>query len=241
MIYLIALGALGAILLGGLFALRFSDKLHLILGFSAGSVIAVAFFDLLPEALELAEGTYDTHLVLTVVAGGFLLFMLLDRLMSGHTHTPDDGHVHDPQGRGALGAAGLALHSFLDGLAIGLAFQVSAALGAIVATAVIVHGFSDGINTVSLILKGKGNRRRAFRWLAVDAAAPVLGIAASTFVAVPDATLGLALAAFGGFFLYLGASDLLPESYHRHPTAWTTFMTLVGVAVLYAAIQLAHH
>lgn len=240
MIYLIALGALGAILLGGLFALRFSDKLHLILGFSAGSVIAVAFFDLLPEALELAGEVYDVHLITTVIAAGFLVFMLLDRLMGGHGHD-EHGQPHAHAGRGALGATSLAVHSFLDGLAVGLAFQVSTAVGAIVATAVLVHGFSDGINTVNLILKNKGGKKKAFRWLALDAIAPVLGIFVSTLIVLPDASLGLLLAAFCGFFLYLGASDLLPESYHRHPTKWTTFMTLVGVAVLYIAIQVAGH
>lgn len=242
--YLIALAAFAATLLGGLFALRFKDKLHLILGFSAGAVIGVAFFDLIPEAIELASGTYDVAVVTAVMALGFVGFMLLDRLVVGHTHGEGDndeahGHNHAHASRGILGAASLATHSFLDGLAVGLAFQVSAAVGAIVATAVLVHDFSDGINTVNLIIKNNGNRRRAFSWLLVDAITPVLGIIASTFFVLPEAGLGLMLGLFCGFFLYIGASDLLPESYHRHPTLWTTFMTVLGMGVLYGAIHFA--
>lgn len=107
------------------------------------------------------------------------------------------------------------------------------------AIAVLVHDFSDGINTVSLILKNAGSRQSALRWLLLDALAPVLGVASTLFFTVPENTLGVALALFAGFFLYIGASDLLPESHHRHPQVLTTIMTLLGLVVLYGAIQLA--
>src|SRR5207244_9107806 len=76
---LIAVATFGFTLLGGLFALRFKDQLHLILGFSAGAVIGVAFFDLLPEAISLAHTRYGIATVTSVVALGFMVFMLLDR------------------------------------------------------------------------------------------------------------------------------------------------------------------
>ena len=138
-----------------------------------------------------------------------------------------------------MGAGSLSFHSFIDGMAIGLAFQVSTAVGAIVTTAVLVHDFSDGINTISLILKNGGSKKEALKWLFVDAAAPVLGIIVSSFMVLSGPNLGLLLAVFCGFFLYLGASDLLPESHHQHPTIWTTFMTVLGVAVLFLAIKFA--
>ncbi len=241
MLYFIALAAFTATFLGGLFALRFKDKLHLILGFSAGAVIAVAFFDLLPEALELAGESYDSGFVIKIVAIGFVVYLLLDRLVFAHNHSHDEesevGHAH----RGWLGAGSLSIHSFLDGVAIGLAFQVSSAVGLVVTTAVLVHDFSDGINTVNMILRSKGNRREAFTWLSLDALAPVLGIFAAQFFTLEESTLGLILALFAGFFLYIGASDLLPESHHNHPTYWTTFMTVLGMGVLYLAIQAVGH
>ncbi len=235
MVILIAVAAFVATLLGGLFALRLRDKLHLILGFSAGAIIGVAFFDLLPEALELGQGGYDTSTILAVTALGFLLYLGLDRWILLHGH--DDEHNHAQ--RGVLGASSLSVHSLLDGIGIGLAFQVSPAVGVVVAVAVLTHDFSDGINTVNMIIKNGGGRPRAMRWLMVDAAAPVIGILLAMLFSVSGATLGILLALFAGFFLYIGASDLIPESHHQHPTFLTTAMTIIGAAVLFVVVRLA--
>lgn len=239
MIFLIAAGAFCATFLGGWFALHLKDRLHLILGFSAGAVIGVAFFDLIPEAIELVGDTHDTGFVTSIIALGFALYLLLDRMIVLHRHHEDDEHEHAHGKRGAWGAGTLSLHSFLDGVGIGLAFKVSPAIGLIVAAAVLAHDFSDGINTVSMIIKNGGERRRALLWLLIDAAAPVLGVLATLLFSVSSASLGLLLALFAGFFLYIGASDLLPESHHAHPMRWTTFSTILGIAVMYFVIQLA--
>jgi zinc transporter ZupT len=225
-----------ATLLGGLFALKFKDKLHLILGFSAGAILGVAFFDLLPEAIGLGEKNYSAGLITSVVALGFAIYMVLDRMII--LHSDQEGSFHEHKGR--LGAGSLSFHSFLDGLAIGLAFKVSIAVGSIVAIAVLVHDYSDGINTVSFILKNGGSKSQALKWLAVDALAPVAGVISTLFFSVPERVLGLILAIFCGFFLYIGATDLLPESHHSHPTKFTTIMTILGIATLYIAIRLAN-
>jgi ZIP family zinc transporter len=233
----ISLGTCAATLTGGALALRFRDRLHLILGFSAGAVIAVAFFDLLPEALSLAGNTHGPAAITSLAALGFLAYMVLDRVTLSHMGTKLATGARLRRGR--VGAGSLTVHSFLDGVGIGLGFQVSPAVGLIVAVAVLTHDFSDGINTVGLVLKNAGSRRQAARWLAFDAAAPVVGAASTlAFHPSPD-DLGMALAVFGGFFLYIGASDLLPEAYHAHPTALSTVMTLLGAGLMYVAIQLA--
>ncbi len=237
MVILISLLTVVATFLGGSLALRYKDHLHLVLGFSAGAVIGVAFFDLLPEALELGANKFDPLVITSFMAAGFVLFMILDRVFAIHAH--DDDHCENANHRGILGATTLAIHSFLDGAAIGLAFHVSVAVGAVVALAVLAHDFSDGINTVNLILKNRGSQTQAFRWLLVDAIAPALGALATLFFSLPQASLALVLATFCGFFLYIGASDLLPESHHRHPALLTTIMTLLGMAVLYAVVRLA--
>ena len=237
MIYLISLAAFCSTCLGGLFALRLKDRLHLILGFSAGAVIGVAFFDLMPEALVLAESDYDPSTITAIMALGFAAYMILDRLIVLHVHHEDEVHMHN--NRGLFGAGTLSLHSFLDGLAIGLAFQVSAAVGLIVTVAVLAHDFSDGINTVNMILKNGGQRLQALMWLVIDALAPVLGVLMASFISVTESHLAVLLALFAGFFLYIGASELLPESHHAHPVSWTTFATVVGMITLYSVIQLA--
>ncbi|MFA6601509.1 MAG: ZIP family metal transporter [Candidatus Paceibacterota bacterium] len=241
MLILIALAAFLATLIGGLVALRFKDKLHLILGFSAGAVIAVAFFDLIPESVEMGLEFYEVGTITSIIAVGFLAYLVLDRLIFLHGHNHEDGHDHGPEAaskRGLLGAGSLSVHSFLDGLAVGLAFQVSTQVGIIVTTAVLVHDFSDGINTVNMIIKSKGGSKQAFRWLIVDAIAPVLGVTSTLFFSLPAQSLSVVLALFSGFFLYIGASELIPESHHAHPKFLTTVMTILGAAVLYGAISL---
>jgi len=237
MILAVAVAAFVSTLLGGFFALHLRDRLHLILGFSAGAVVAVAFFDLMPEALELGAGVYSSSFLLSVTGLGFLIYLMLDRLLLMHSHAGEEPGVH--QHRGMASAGTLSLHSFLDGMGIGLAFQVSTEVGIVVAVAVLAHDFADGINTVNFITKNNGSRNLAASWLAVDAVAPVLGIIATLFFTLPAAHLAVMLSLFAGFFLYIGASDLIPESHHAHPAFLTTAMTLLGAGVLYGVIKIA--
>jgi ZIP family zinc transporter len=240
---LLAPAAFGATMLGGLVALRMRDRLHLILGFSAGAVVGVAFFDLLPEAIHLTQSIGSPELTMVFVAAGFLFYLLLDRIALLHAAGQENGHGdhgHSHAPRGGLGALTLVAHSVLDGLAIGFAFQVSNAVGAAVAIAVLTHDFSDGINTMNVVLKGGGSRVEGLRWLLADAIAPALGISAALFfVHLPAGAFGTVLALFAGMFLYLGASDLVPESHHAHPKFLTTAMTVLGAALIYATNAIA--
>ncbi len=229
--------AVASTMLGGVLALRLRDRLHLILGFSAGAVVAVAFFELLPEALELSSITYENQTTFLLVAVGFFSYLLLDRVLLLHNHT--HAEKEQAESRGHIRAGSLSLHSFLDGVGIGLAFQVSPAVGFVVAAAVLAHDFSDGINTVGVVIQNGGSRSKALRWLFVDAVAPLLGVLSTFLFVVSESTLGLLLAVFAGFFIYIGASDLIPESHHAHPKFLTTFMTLLGAAVLFFAIKFA--
>lgn len=226
-------------MVGGSLALRLRDRLHLILGFSAGAVIAVAFFDLLPESLELGIPSHDPSTIVAFTALGFVLYLVLDRLLLIHDHSEDAHEARADDARGPVRAGSLSAHSFLDGVGIGLAFQVSAAVGVVVAAAVLAHDFSDGINTVNVIVRHGGTFKNALRWLVVDAVAPIVGVLVTLLFAVSQESLALLLAMFAGFFIYIGASDLIPESYHQHPKFLTTAMTVLGVAVLYAAIRIA--
>src|SRR5665213_2447498 len=86
MIFAVSIATFFMTLLGGLLALRLKDRLHLVLGFSAGAVIGVAFFDLIPEALGLSVPPYTTPAVLAVVALGFIAYMILDRTIAPRGH-----------------------------------------------------------------------------------------------------------------------------------------------------------
>jgi zinc transporter ZupT len=228
----VGLAAGAATLLGGFLALRLSGRIHLVLGFSAGAVIGVALLDLLPEALQLGRAKAGSLGVMSVVAAGFLTYLVVDRSLLMLARG-------DVQHRGHFGAGSLTAHSFLDGLAIGLGFQAGPSVGVALTVAVLAHDIADGVNTVNLSLSGRHDRIVARRWLAADAAAPLLGIAVSRLIVLPPSGLGLAVALFGGFFLYIGASELLPESHHRHPRAWTTAATVLGVAMIWLVVRVA--
>ncbi len=237
LLMLIALGTLVATLLGGAVALKLRDRLHLLLGFSAGAVLGVALFDLAKEAIETGIRYHAPETILLTIGLGFLGYLVLDRTILLHSHVENDTeHAHAK--RGAFGAGTLSLHSFLDGVGIGVGFQVSAAVGLIVAAAVLAHDFSDGVNTVTMVLRNGGTQRRAFRWLLADAIAPVLGVASTFLFRVPDSFIGLALALFAGFFLYISASDLIPESHHQHPRFFTTLTTILGAGLIFLAVHL---
>jgi len=241
LIMTIALGACGATMAGGALALRLRDSLHLVLGFSAGAVLAVAFFDLLPEALRIGGRASDPATILSIAALGFFGYTVLDRLIVLHAHhdfAPSPAH-QTAVARQWTGAASLSVHSLMDGFAIGIAFRAAPHIGIVVAAAVLAHDCSDGMNTVNLVLKNGGAPRQALRWLLTDAIAPVLGAAASLFVWLPGRAISPVLGLFAGFFLYIGASDLLPESFHAHPKLLTTLMTILGAALLYVVVRIA--
>jgi len=229
---LIGLAAGVSTALGGIFALRRQDRLHLILGFTAGAVMAVALFDLLREAVELSAGTHDLLTIMAVAVAGSIGYMALDRSVPRAGTSGRSGHGH-------LAAGSLTLHSLLDGLAISLAFKVSAQVGVPVAVAVLAHDFSDGINTVSVSLVGGVLQQGARRWLAADALAPLLGIGVGSLLTVPESQLSVILALFAGFFLYIGWSELTPASYSRHPRFWTTLSTVLGAGVMYGVMRVA--
>jgi ZIP family zinc transporter len=224
----LALCAAAVTMTGGLLALKLAQRLPLVLGFSAGAVIGVAFFDLAPEAIAAGSGIYQPHTLLAIAALGFFLYVVIDRLVGRH-----DSEGNPNMARGLVGAASFSAHSLLDGFAMGIALQAGRDIGLIVATAVLAHDFADGLNTVNVVVKNGGDRKRALSWLAMDAAAPVLGACLSLLVVPHPALLALLLALFCGFFLHIGASGLLPESHRARPRLSTTIATLLGAGFLY--------
>jgi len=219
---------------GGLFALRYRDRLHYILSFTAGVLMGVVSFDILPTIFELArDNSLDGTGAMVALVVGFLLFHGLEKLvLIHHVHESDYPAHHHPR-VGVLSAVALAGHSFMDGVGIGLAFQVSPAVGLVVALAVIAHDFCDGLNTVSLMLVNRNTTRLSVVMLSVDALAPILGVASTFAFRVPPSILMLYLGFFAGFLVYIGASDILPEAHSQNRSEMT--LRLIGLTSLGAA------
>ena len=226
---------------GGLFALRYRKRFDILAAFAAGVLIAVSFFDLLPEAFTLAQNSgVALDQVMYVTTAGFIFLLILERYFSVHRICLSGGtctNVRHPKG-GLFGAAELCAHSFLDGLAIGIGFQVEFQVGIILAFAVIAHDFSDGLNTITVMLGSGNSLRSTFKMLLLDAIAPVLGALSTLVIRVPKNYLILFLPFFAGGFLYLGAADLLPQAHEKnHPLVSITF-TLLGFLLIFVITRL---
>jgi ZIP family zinc transporter len=221
-------------LLGGFTALRVRTDLTALIALTGGVVVAVALFDVLPEAIDTVG---NSRHVTWLVGAGFLTFFLAERALVLH-HRDDEEHARSHPQVGALGAAGLSVHSFVDGLGIGIAFHLNAATGILVFVAVISHDFADGMNTVSFILRQSGDVRTAVRWLVLDSVAPIAGAVVGTVVAINQQHLGYLLAVYAGFFLFMGATDLLPEA-HEHPSSRRVALTVAGFVATAAIAYVA--
>ena len=229
-------------LCGGLFALRFRKKLNFILSFTAGVLLGVVGFGLLPEIFALAQKRGESALgPMAALVSGFLLFHVLEKFVLLHHGHEDDYSAHHHPKVGVFSALALIGHSFMDGVAIGLGFQVSRAVGMAVAFAVIAHDFCDGLNTMSLMLVHRNSTKRSAAMLVLDALAPALGALSTLVFHAPDSVLSLYLGFFAGFLLYISASDILPEAHSqaRPSTALGLIgLTCLGAAFIFGVVRL---
>ena len=224
-----------ATMLGGFLALSLKQRVAVILGFSAGAVLGVALFDLLPEALSLGKNSLSAPAILLAAMTGFFLYGLFDRLVTRH----DNPACGPNPVQGFLGAGSFSLHSMMDGMGIGFAFQAGHAAGLVVASAVLAHDFADGLNTVNVVVKNGGSRKQALRWLLTDALAPVAGAGVSLFSSARHHFGAAAGRLSPDSFSISAALDLLPESQRQGSRVWSGFATLMGAAFLFGVARLA--
>jgi zinc transporter, ZIP family len=222
--------------LGGMVSLRLRHRLHPIMAFAAGVLVATALADLLPEASDLVDSIGGASLAGSCAVVGFLAFSALEAFVHRqaweHQHAPleDPDKPHEHVGLvGFAGPVGLVVHSVLDGLAIGLGFRTHAELGLVVGLAVLVHDFADGMNVVTLALVGGARRPAAIVLLVLDAVAPVAGAALGSVVPLSPTGLGVLIAGFAGVFVAVGAGHLLPEAQHQRPGAAPRLVVLAAV------------
>ncbi len=224
---------------GGLLALRLEAYRAFVLAFAAGALVASALIDLIPDALELLErsGTqFPHHHLMFACSLGFLSFYLVEQISHSDHHRDDLAPRHTGMA-GLWGAAGIGVHSLLDGVAIGEAFHAGAAVGWIVAGAVIVHKFADGVSTVGILMSTGRSTRVVNRALVITGFAPLAGLGVQALVPLPISLLALVLGWFSGVFLYLGAAALIPAAHAASHSRWLPAATLSGVALVYVLYQ----
>jgi zinc transporter ZupT len=242
----IALAAATAIatFAGGTLAIKSKDRLHLVLGLSAGLLLGLVAFDLLPEVFELGS-TEILHAPATSVAlvAGFLLLHFFEQLSGSHEPAESDyghDHKHSANITGVFGAVAMGGHVFLDGLALGVAFKVSSELGVAVFIALLVHAFSDGLNTVSFLIKSGKWGKKGIWLLGVDAVARISGAALGASLVISDDVIAIYLAGFAGIVIYLATAHILPEAHSQHSSRWTMVSTMAGVTIMWALVSYLH-
>jgi ZIP family zinc transporter len=230
-----------ATFLGGMLALRAKDRFHLVLGLSAGLLLGLVGFDLLPEIFEMnTDNLIGVRTISVALIAGFLSLHFIEQFAGSHEPAESDyghEHTHAAEFAGTVGAIAMAGHIFLDGVALALAFKVSDALGYAVFIAMLVHAFSDGLNTVALLIKTGQWQKRGKYLLAVDAMARIGGAAIGTSLTISDSNLAIYLAVFSGIVIYLATSHILPEAHSKHPSKVTMLATLTGVAIMWAVVS----
>ena len=204
----------------GIYALSLKeDTLHKILlvlvAFSAGSILGAAYFDLLPEAIELVEES----VVFVYITLGFILFFFLERFIywyHGHGHGADlSTEVADraaTKGFVYLNLIGDGIHNFVDGMVIAASFLVGFPVGLAATIAVIFHELPQEMGDYGILVYGGFKRGRALLLNFIVALTVVLGgFSAVLFIETVEALSGLLIAISAGGFIYLAASELIPE------------------------------
>lgn len=200
----------------------FSDwsrrNLVYLISLAVGVLLANAFFHLLPEAAILSPSWPYWAL------GAIMFFYLIEQALTIHACREEECEVH---ALGQVGLLGLGFHSLVDGLTIGVAFQVSAGVGALAALAVILHKISEGSCLYTMLLGGNFSPRRSLYLSGLVALATPLGATLAYFFAsqLTGETLGRLLAAAAGGFIYIGASDLVPMTHKKH--GWPNVLLMV--------------
>lgn len=227
-------------LCGGLLGLKNKDRLHRFLGFTAGVLLGVVAFDLLPEIFRILNQQHHSPTgVMIALVSGFLTFHIIEKSILIHRTNEAEYRVHYHPQVGVASALALSGHSFLDGVGIGLGFQAGTGVGIAVAIAVIAHDFADGLNTVNLMLLNKNRSSKALMYLVLDAVAPVLGVLCTLLFSLSDNGLTLYLGFFAGFLLYIGASEILPEAHSEHSSYTTIGLTILGVIFMFVVTRFA--
>lgn len=209
--------------LAGWFALKGkTDKIQprYIIGFAAGVLMAVTFFDILPE-VDLKSDAF-------FLALGFLTFYVLEKLMMIHSCGESECETHHI---GPIAVLGMALDNIVDGVGIAVGYLIDPLLGLAITAAVVLHEIPQGI-TSALIMKGaKWSWLRMGLTLSLAGLLYPLGALLAGFI--PERFLQKTLAFIAGDFIYIGAGDLLPEAHRRFN--WKVILAVVlGMAFMLA-------
>ncbi|MBA7602635.1 Zinc transporter ZupT [subsurface metagenome] len=230
--------------LSGIFTMSLNEErlhsiLFFLLAFSAGSIFGAAIFELLPEAVELVEG----RVVFLYIAFGYLAFYFLERFIywyHGHGHHEDmeEFEAEETRGFAYLNLLGDGIHNFIDGMVIAASYAVSFQVGLVATIAVIFHELPQEMGDYGILIYAGFDRVRALTLNFVVALSVVGGgVFATFFLETVEALSGLLISFSAGAFLYLAASELVPELQHERDFRRSLIQFVVfimGMALIYS-------
>jgi len=223
-----------AALAGGYVAIRSRNKLQIAMAVTSGLVLGLVTFDLLPEIFEVvADGKVDAVWPMALFALGFLFFHVTEKFILVHEGDEGEYGPHRHPKLGVARAVALAGHSFLDGLSIGVGFQVSTTVGFAVALAVIGHRFADGFDTTSFMMFHGNRLARIKKLLTVVVVMPILGGLASLVISFSEGALAVYLGFFAGILMYIASGNILPQAHAKSSSLRAIGFTLLGTAAMF--------
>ncbi len=205
--------AAGAFALRGLPA-RFQPRY--IIAFGAGVLLAATFFNVLPEVNTQTDAVW--------IAAGFVTFYLLEKVTMLHACGEEECEAHHI---GPSAVIGMALDNVMDGAGIAIGYMIDPFLGLVITLAVVLHEIPQGLTSAVIMREALWARRRIVAVLALAGALYPIGALLGGWI--PEHWLHPALAFIAGDFIYIGASDLLPEA-HRRFNAVVIVSVLAGMA-----------
>jgi zinc and cadmium transporter len=237
-------------------------RTQLVMSLVAGLMLGVAFYHLLPHSLALLDSSGAVDIAVWWLMLGLILMLLLLRVFHFHQHdfSPEQGvqldhhhshqephHAHEPPVHGLswVGLAlGLAVHTLIDGVALGAVMHADGAahglIGIGVFLAILLHKPLDAMSIVTMMEAGGWSRGARTAANVVFALMCPLG-ALLFFYGVDvlsdsrNHLVAAALAFSAGAFICIALSDLLPEvHFHSHDRAKLTLAFLLGIALAYA-------
>lgn len=252
LVYILFFTLVGSVfsLIGGIFLLIKEKQTlkysHFLAAFAAGTLLGTVFFDLLPEAIEEAEHIaeefgFEANIFLWILLG-MLGFFLIERGVHWFHH-----HQHEYKEEGVkptvpLIITGDSVHNFIDGVVIAATFLVSIPLGIVTAFAVAAHEIPQEIGDFGILLH-KGLRRKKVLLVNLLSALTAVAGALITFWIgeAVEPLIPILLALTAGFFIYIAASDLIPEIHHENRKGFAvveTSLLFLGVGTIWIFITL---
>ncbi|OGG41067.1 hypothetical protein A2118_00710 [Candidatus Kaiserbacteria bacterium GWA2_50_9] len=246
---LILYGLIGSLfsLAGGLLLLwraDFAKRIaNILFAFGAGTFMGISFLDLLPEAVEMVSEPDDIFLAAIL---GFGAYFALERLWMKHVPKGQAVHAHHAHSESLpwMTVAGDSMHNFLDGVVIVLAYLANPALGLTTAVAIAAHEVPQEIGEFAILLDQGWSKSKIIAANLFSALTAFVGIGVG-YVAFPffQSTIPVLLGGVAGIFLYIAASQLIPEIHHRagHEHAYKLLAAFfVGISIIWYVITLSH-